>query len=167
MSTLSAVAAEAPTGDEAFTTLALAWLLELDVVAYLHPAVQAAYHDAYAGAHLESANPRSLTPYQSLPATAFSRNYDDYHLLRWRSNLAGREQMLKDFPQLAAPVPLPELRDMPTSVQAQVLSLVENRRELPVILRKDPLVAYGQMLRSSQTQIKPLPPLRPSLGEDA
>lgn len=162
-------APDAPTGDEAFATLALAWLLELDVVSYLHSAVQAAYQDAYAGAHLDTdpyaPRQRRLTPYQSLPGTAFSRNYDDFHLIRWQSNLAGREQMLRDFPQLESP--LPQLADMPASVQEQVGQLVQNRRELPVIMRKDPLVEYGEMIRASRTPIKPLPPLRPSLGEDA
>jgi hypothetical protein len=174
MSTITAIEApEAPTGDKAFATLALAWLLELDVVAYLHPAVQAAYKDAYSGAHLYSVSDtdakkgKPLTPYLYLPATAFTKNYDDYHLLRWNSNLAAREQMLRDFPQLAAPEPLVELSDVPAAVQEQVANLVEHRRQLPVIMRKGPLVDYGEKLRSARTRIEPKPPLRPSLGEDA
>jgi hypothetical protein len=161
----------APSGDEAFGLLALGWLMEVDLVPFLHPAVQAAVADAYRGAHLDSYRPGDpaeqtrLDPYTHLPARAFTLNYDDYHLLRWQSNLDAREQMLDSFPQTALDGDLPVLAVMPESVQEQVVSLTEHRRQLPVIMRKDVLLELGRQAKARHH--KPLPPLRPSsLSED-
>lgn len=158
---------EAPSGDEAFAALALAWLLELDVVQYLHPAVQAAHKDAYAGVH--RGPKKGLSPYLALLGTAFGKSYDDFHLLRWRSNLLAVEQMSRDFPQVEPEGPLPQLAEMPSELQEMVAELVRHRRELPVIMRKDPLLEHGRRLKSlhERERFKPLVPLRPSLGEDA
>lgn len=152
---------EAPEPDQAFEDIALSWLLGLDVRRYLHPAVQAAIADAYSGAHLSGARSGGLDYADALLGTAFSKNYEGYHLLRWRSNFAGREQMVRDFPQQspAEKANLPRLADIEELIEelgkdearlqqdAKLIdalleleetarSLTENHRSLPVILRR-------------------------------
>lgn len=132
---IAAAAPDPPSGPAAFELVAVGWLLELDVRAFLHPAVQQALHDAHQGAHLEGGQPH-LSYEQALLPRAFACNYDDFHLLRWKSNIAARAQMLRDFPaaELGAGG-LPRAADLDAQTAADVGQFVEHRRSLPVIVR--------------------------------
>lgn len=126
----------APEGDVAFARFAAAWICGIDAVPFLHPAVQQAVADTYADTGIRDSPGRELFGKALLPAS-FYRNYDRYHLLRWRSNLGAVEQMMIDFPTKPIdPGVLPDVDLFPSDAAEELRSLVARRASIPVVMRR-------------------------------